>query len=588
MSADAKMLPVLIVGAGPTGLTLALSLKQQGINFRIIDKAASPTSISKAIVIHARTLELLENLGVVEPFIKAGMPIHGMNVFAEGKRVVHLNMDEIESPYKFILSISQAKTEEILGQEFAKIGGQVERSIELVGFSQKNGVVTASLKNHSNDTIEELECRYLVGADGAHSLVRKSLGLTFEGQPYEEAFGAADVFCQSSMSEDEGYAFLGEDGVMAVFPFGEGRYRIIFDLIENKLDGKEVDTSSELTMDTVLSVVAKRGPADMKVSDPHWLAWFKVNRRFANHQRVDNVFIAGDASHIHSPVGGVGMNTGMQDAINLAWKLALVVSGLADEWLLATYEEERHKVAQAVLKGTHLATRFVTLRSPVAKAIRNNLMHFLSSQEIVQQRILRAGSLTGVSYRTSSLSAECHPPLEKSVEKSLGKLKHSLYSENEDERPGISSWIDFTRAPVAGDRALDATFKDEAGAEMHLSKRIAGNNFKLLLFDGFVASDEGYEGFSRIAKVLKEKYDRLVDVHVVVPFAPGKNKLPAYDSVIYDSERTLHKLYGASSEALYLIRPDGYIAFRSQPASLEELISYFEAIRLRSLKAVQA
>jgi 2-polyprenyl-6-methoxyphenol hydroxylase-like FAD-dependent oxidoreductase len=565
--------PVLIVGAGPTGLTLACDLLRRGISFRIIDQSQSATTVSKAIVIHARTLELLENMGIVEPFLENGLPVRGTNFYAGGKRIVHLNMDEIESHYKYALAIPQSKTEELLTNVLSASGVKVDRNFELLDFSQTADSVLATIKNLETGAEEKLEYSYLAGCDGAHSRTRKTLGFSFEGAEYEELFGAADVACD--IQGDEMFGYLSEHGNVIFFPFGDGRFRIIFELPHDnpQINGRPVDENEPITLALVEEVVKERVGRTIKIEDPHWLSWFKVHRRFADGYRKGRVFILGDAAHIHSPVGGVGMNTGMQDSINLGWKLALCLKGLSDDSLLDTYEEERKKVGQSVLKGTHMATKFVTFRHPVAVNLRNSLMHILASQELVQQRILRSGSLTGVSYRSSSLSCECHPPIDDSLGRTL-----RLSDDDGEEKPGLGAWIEFARAPVAGDRALDGDCRNERGDERRLCQYLSSERFQLLLFDGFVASPDGYQGFKRIEDHVNKYFKNLIDVHVIVPEANGVLDLPNYNSVIYDFDRLLHKTYGASSECLYLIRPDGYIGFRSQPASLDDLVKYLSGV----------
>lgn len=576
LDAVAGYLPVLIAGAGPTGLIMAADLSRRGIKFRIVDKAPQATEYSKAIVLHARTLELLENMGIVGRFLDQGLPVRGSNFICGGKRIVHLNMDEIESFYKFLLAIPQRCTEAILSSYVEEGGNKIDRHCELVDFVDKGDFVEATLENKNTGERETVSCLYLVGADGAHSVVRKKLDFSFEGAEYPEVFGAADVACDIGGDEVNGY--LSEHGICAIFPFGEGRFRIIFDLPDGTIDGVKIekDTKTDLTLEQVKSIVAQRASDDIKITDPHWLALFRIHKRVSSHYGRGRVFICGDAAHIHSPIGGVGMNTGMQDAINLSWKLALCLQGVAGESLLATYEEERRKVGQSVLKGTHMATKFVTLRHPVALNIRNSLMHLLASQELVQQRILRAGSLTGVSYRASSLSIESHPPLDDSLGRTL-----RLGGHEEDEKPGLGAWIEFARAPVAGDRVLDGDCLDARGEVVRLSQAMVSTRFQLLLFDGYVASEGGYEDFSRIEKHVEQFFCDFIDVHVIVPASPGELKLPSYRSILFDSERNLHKTYGASSECLYLIRPDGYIGFRSQPADLDALIKYLAGIFLK-------
>jgi len=577
---------ILIVGAGPTGLTLANDLLSRGVKFKIIDKASHATTISKAIVVHARTLEHLANLGFTDTFIENGLPLRASNVYAGGKRIVHLNFDEIDSPYKFVLSIPQSTTENLLADNLSCADIPIDRNCELLSFTEDEQGVTAKLRRTTpggagqgaESQVEEFEhrCLYLVGCDGAHSAVRHGLGLSFDGAPYEDGFGAADVHIDCDLKENEMHAFFSEDGAVIFVPFGDGRYRIIFEAD----DATKIKTGDDLAFAHVVEVVTKRLGRSMskfKISDPRWLAWFKIHRRCASSYQKGRVFIVGDAGHVHSPVGGVGMNTGMQDAFNLGWKLGLAVRGLASDGLLATYTEERHAVGLSVLKGTDLATKVVTIKSPVAQAVRNSLMSFMSAQEVVQQRIIKSGTLTGVNYRGTQLAQEYTQPQVESMGRSLFPLPFKKVT---GEFPGLGSWLDFTDAPMAGDFAPDAEL-DDGG--FRLSHHIGSPRFKLLMFDGYASTDLGYQQMYQLEYKVASRFCDWIDIYVVVPFEEGKRDLPNYASVIYDDQKYLHEYYGASSECLYLIRPDGYIGFRSQPASYEKLEEYLLRIFKPSL-----
>ena len=576
---------VLIVGAGPTGLTLANDLLSRGVKFKIIDKAPTATTISKAIVVHARTLEHLANLGFTETFIENGLPLRASNVYAGGKRIVHLDYDEIDSPYKFVLSIPQSSTERILADNLACADIQIDRNCELLSFSQDDQGVTAKLRrttpggaDGASPKVEEFEHKslYLVGCDGAHSSVRHQLGLTFDGAPYADGFGAADVHIDCDLKENEMHAFFSEDGALIFVPFGEGRYRIIFEAD----DAAKINTGDELAFETVVEVIKKRlgkSFSKFKISDPRWLAWFKIHRRCASSYQKGRAFLVGDAGHVHSPVGGVGMNTGMQDAFNLGWKLGLAVRGLAGEGLLESYTEERHAVGLSVLKGTDLATKVVTLKSPVAQAVRNGLMSFMSAHEVVQQRIVKTGTLTGVNYRGTRLAQQSSQPRVETVGRSLFPLPFKKVT---GELPGLGAWMDFEDAPMAGDFAPDAEL-DDGG--FRLSHHIGSPRFKLLMFDGYESSELGYQQMYQLEYKVASRFCDWIDIYVVVPFEEAAKTLPNYASVIYDDQKYLHEYYGASSECLYLIRPDGYIGFRSQPASYEKLEEYLLRIFKPSL-----
>ena len=575
-SEDKYQSEVLIVGAGPTGLVLANDLLSRSVTFKIIDKAEAATTTSKAMVVQARTLEHLANLGFADTFIENGLALRGSNVYAQGKRIVHLGFDEIDSPYKFVLSIPQNVTERLLADNLNCAEIKIERNCELISFTQDASGVTARLRcTTEGGAVGEVEhrCKYLVGCDGAHSTVRQGMGVSFEGASYADSFGAADVAIQCDLQEDEMHAFFNDDGAMLLLPFGEGRWRILFEAD----DATKIGPDTKLEFDTLVKVVARRARKELKVSDPRWLSWFKIHRRCASTYQSKRVFLAGDAGHVHSPVGGVGMNTGMQDALNLGWKLGIACRDLAADGLLETYSEERHAVGLAVLKGTDLATKVVTLKSPVAKTVRNGLMTFMAAHEVVQQRIIKAGSLTSVSYRGMSLSDESHPPQVQAISRSLFPLPFKKVPE---EQPGLGSWMDFTDAPRAGDFAPDAELDDSG---FRLSNYIGSPRFKLLLFDGYEPSEEGYKRMYELEYRVASKFCDWIDIYVVVPFTEKTRELPNYASTIFDDQKYLHEYYGASSECLYLIRPDGYIGYRCQPSSYEKIKAYLVQVFRPSL-----
>ena len=571
------------MGAGPTGLTLANDLLSRGIKFKIIDQAAGPEPNSRAMLVHARTLEHLANLGFAESFIENGLAVRGSSIYSRDKRIVHLDFDEMDSPYKFVLAIPQNITEQLLSDNLNCVDIKIERNCRLVGFTQNNNSsVTAVLRrtigggtDQAVDQFEEYEqsCKYLVGCDGADSNVRLAMGVDFEGAAYADSFGVADVSIAGDLAADEMHTFFSEDGALTFVPFGQDRWRILFEADDaNKIKGDE-----KLDFKTVSEVVGRRCKKALQITKPTWLTWFKAHRLCASSYQNGRVFLAGDAGHIHSPIGGVGMNAGIQDAINIGWKLAVACRGLANANLLSTYNEERHNVGMALLKGTDLATKVVTLKSPVGKSVRNSLMTFMSAHEIVQQRILKAGGLTGISYRKMSLSQESHRPQVEAIGRSLFPLPFKKVT---NEMPGLSSWMDFTDAPAAGDLAPDAELDDNG---FRLSHHIGSPRFKLLLFDGYEPSEQGYQHMFDLEYKLASRFCDWIDIYIVVPFGEGSRSLRNYASVIYDDSRYLHEYYGASSECLYLIRPDGYIGFRCQPASYEKLEKYLLLIFKSSL-----
>ncbi len=555
---------VLVVGAGPTGLTLACELARHGISVRIIDQAEAPSDKSKALGMHARTLEAFETMGVAEELVAKGVKVHGVNNYANGKRIVHLSMDELETRYPYVLSLPQSETERTLAQLLGRLGGSVGRPIQLSAFSQHEGGITATLR-HADARQEEVRARWLVGCDGAHSMVRKALGLPFEGSRYEEAFMLADVRLEWELPDDEAHAFFSPDGIVATIPLPGGQHRLILDVPQEMADTYR----TEVGFEQVRAVMDSRGLGWVRAHDPTWVATFRIHRRMVPSFRVGQVFLAGDAAHIHSPVGAQGMNLGIQDAVNLAWKLALVTRGVGKPILLDSYQAERHPIAAATVSGTDLATRVVTLRNPVGQALRNQLAGFLSSLEVVQHRLTRAVSGLVINYRRSPIVAEHR----------AGLLDTVMGDAAAAETPRVSDWRDFGAAPAAGDHAPDGpVFPPGGDAPARLFELLRTPPHTLLLFDGRAATAAGYRNLAGIARRVRDRYRDLVAVHIVVPRAAPPQALDWDGSILLDPEGDLHHRYGAGSESVYLIRPDGYVGYRSQPADGDHLFTYLDSI----------
>ena len=560
---------VLIVGAGPVGLSLALALARYGLTSRIIDQSPAPSVWSKAQVIHVRTLEVLERLGAVEACLAAGREFRRFRIFDHRRRLVaNVPVDIDGSRFDFVLSLPQRDTEAILAEALAARGIAVERSVRLVSFVQGPSGVAATLHDAQGREVGA-RSRWIVGCDGAHSTVRHQLGIAFEGFAYEVRLIQADVRIEWPMAvaDDEVIAFIGERGPMGAFPLpGAGRYRLI---AFNPPDG--AGDGDELTLGHFQELMAERGPAGARVDEPAWMVGFRIHCRLAAAYRQGRAFLAGDAAHIHSPAGGQGMNMGIQDAYNLAWKLALVERGLAPPSLLDSYEEERRPLARATLDWTDRATRnmarLTNLGAGVAAEVRSGLMKFMLGLGLVQGRIGRAVSMLEVSYAGSSLADQARPPL----------WQAPLRRRADDEAPGLRDWLDFSGGPAPGARAPDVLWM-HGDDQARLYDRLTSDGFHLLLFDGAAATEAGYQRLAAVAAEAEARYAGWVQAHVVVP-ADGRPTALAWEgSLILDPEALVHRAYGAASECLYLVRPDGYIAFRCQPASAEALHGYMRRL----------
>ncbi len=389
---------VLVVGAGPVGLAMAAELARYQVKVRLIDKATAPSDKSKALVLWSRTLELLDRAGCAGAFIDAGLKASGASISAQGRRLAHIDLAAIDSPHPYALMLPQSETERLLAQHLAGFGITVERGVELADLTPGRDRVTARLRQPDGRE-EDVACDWLVGCDGAHSTVRHRLGMDFAGSAEPSDWLLADLrIAGPAIVPDEIGIFWHRDGVLAVFPITAGRVRVIADL-GGAAPGAAPDLAS------VQAIVDRRGPAGTVLSDPIWLAYFRINERMVDHYRVGRVFLAGDAAHIHSPAGGQGMNTGIQDACNLAWKLALAVRGIGHGGkLLDSYDSERRAVGAMVLRNATRLTHAAVLRNPLGQIVRNGLVHLLGELPPVQQRLAATMTEIDIAYPDSPLN----------------------------------------------------------------------------------------------------------------------------------------------------------------------------------------
>lgn len=549
----------LIVGAGPVGLVMASELRRHGLSCRIIDKGDGPSLWSKAQVIHARTLECFQDMGVVDEILAQGRAVSGSRITTpELQAIARVELGHIESPYPYFLSLAQRNTEMILAKNLeTNYGVKIERNVTLEGFTQDADGVHAKLL-HMDGSIEELQVPWLLGCDGSHSTVRKTLALPFEGSMYEMRVIQADVRVDfpHAVHDDEIAIFLGGNGMLAFFPLPSAhRYRMLTFLDPG--DERPVE------LDTFKALMLERGPKGAEVSEPAWMVDFRIHCRLVARYRVGRVFLAGDAAHIHSPAGGQGMNMGIQDAYNLAWKLALVHRDKAKEPMLDSYEAERRPVAAAILRSTDASTKgfasVVTLKNPIAVGIRNNLMSFITSLDVVKHRTGRAMSQIEIAYPKSPI---------------VGQDQVSLWSAGlggSAEHPGLSDWMHFGDGPAPGSRVPDLPLTEKTLFEI-----LRGPRHTLLCFDGAAATEEGYHRLAQIIELAKRRLGDDIQAFVVVPMPNRPKELAAEVPVLLDAEGEMHRRFGARSECLYLIRPDGYVGYRCQPADEHRFSAYLD------------
>ncbi|MCA0305243.1 MAG: FAD-dependent monooxygenase [Proteobacteria bacterium] len=398
------MTNVLISGAGPVGLTLANELARYGVSIRIIDKAASRTDKSKALVLWPRSLELLEHGGYVEPFLKAGHPARGAQLSDGSTAVAEVSLAGMDTRYPYALMIAQSETERVLEEQLAARGVRVERQVEMTGFADKGSGIEAVLAKADGST-ETVTADWLAGCDGAHSTTRHELGLAFEGTTMDSDWYLADIHVTGLEPQDRLHIFWHRDGILAFFPITPGRWRVIADIGPAGVGGRHADP----TLDEIRAMVAQRGTPGIALSDPVWLSSFRINERKVKQYGKGRVFLSGDAAHIHSPAGGQGMNTGMQDAFNLAWKLAHVVKGTAKRSLLDSYSPERSAVGDMVLRNAGRMTDAAITRNPLLQTLRNTVVKFALSFPQVVHVMADTLSELNIAYPDSPLSKSGAP-----------------------------------------------------------------------------------------------------------------------------------------------------------------------------------
>jgi 2-polyprenyl-6-methoxyphenol hydroxylase-like FAD-dependent oxidoreductase len=395
---------VLIAGAGPTGLVLALWLTRQGVSVRIVDTTAQPGTTSRALAVQARTLELYRQLDLAQAVVERGHKVPEANLWARGELAARVAFDAIGerlTPFPFLQIFPQDEHEKLLIEKLTSLGVSVERRTELVSFTDHGDRIRARLRS-SEGAEQVCEAAYLAGCDGARSLVRQSIGSDFPGGTYRQVFYVADIEGAGPPINGNLNVDLDEADFLAVFPMaGVGRARLI-----GTVRDERADRAQELKFEDVSGRAIEN--LKLKVNKVNWFSTYHVHHRVADHFRKGRAFILGDAAHIHSPAGGQGMNTGIGDAVNLAWKLAAVVQGRAEDSLLDSYELERMPFAQRLVATTDRAFKFVNSDGRLAEIVRTRIVPMVLSRaftlEPVREFMFRTVSQITLNYRDRPLS----------------------------------------------------------------------------------------------------------------------------------------------------------------------------------------
>ncbi|MEO7137273.1 MAG: FAD-dependent monooxygenase [Gemmatimonadales bacterium] len=515
---------VLVVGAGPTGLMLANQLARRGVPARIIDRHAGPAIQTRALGVQARTLEIYSHLGIVQQALQLGKRATGANMWANGQRAARVPLGDIGrdlSPYPFLLILGQDDNERLLGEALRNRGMAIEWNTELVGLTQEADRVIARLKQ-PDGIVQDVTTAWVAGCDGARSAVRELNGIAFQGAPYEDVFFVADVGMTGSMVPDELNVYLWRKGFHLFFPMrGADHWRLV-GIVPEALRERD-----NLTLEDVTPSIRKEAGSGLTFQGCTWFSTYRIHHRRAERFRDRRCFLLGDAAHIHSPVGAQGMNTGLQDAYNLGWKLALVVSGGADPALLDSYEAERIPVAQRLLSTTDRAFALVVSNSRAAGLFRTRIVPRILALAMRVERVRRLAFLTisqiGIRYRDSSLSQNL---------------------------PGLPD-----AATRAGDRFPWLRLKLSAdGAPEDLYGKLDDTRFTLIVI-GQPAPPGGVPGLGDLLRVLP------------VPSDPV-------------NDRELERAH-IPRIAFYLLRPDGHVSLAGVRLEAEAVTRYVsERLRL--------
>ncbi|KAI1820864.1 FAD binding domain-containing protein [Xylaria intraflava] len=512
---------VLIIGAGPTGLSMALELAIQGISFRIINKDPERSTLSRALAIQPRTLEILNRhhrTSNVEELIATGMRSLKSSICVSGNKLADIDINALQSPgtkFRHIVFVPQHETESWLETILAKYGVQVEMGVEAKSITQDTDGVSVAVST-KDGAEEEIRAKFVVGADGAHSVVRHAAkNLTFDGDAYPQEFALADAYMETQLPGGQVYICLG-NGALVVFPIKDGMVRLT-------LSRPTQDNTQEPKLEDFQEAVQELFPGGGSLHGATWITRFRIHHRCANNYRDGRLFVAGDAAHIHSPAGGQGMNTGIQDATNLGWKLAAVLRGEKPESFLDSYHNERHPIGQTLLKSTDKAFTYVASSNLIYIFLRNLILPWILPLLLRNQSRLRRlfgfTSQLRVRYRRSDIVGTA---------------------------PGFAGPI------KGGDRVFDGKIQGPEG-EIWLLDLLSPECHHLLLFSGS-GQNQASEG-----DLYRAETDFLNNVttaaKVSMIFSVEQKGQAGY--VDLDG---LHKTFGFNDAGYILVRPDGYIA----------------------------
>jgi 2-polyprenyl-6-methoxyphenol hydroxylase-like FAD-dependent oxidoreductase len=529
----ASRVDVLIVGAGPSGLTAAATLSRCGVRFRIIDCESGPKQDSRATIVHSRTLELWDKLGYAQRAVSKGVRIDRTALMRDGRTFAVLPISGAESdigtPFPYSLIFPQSQTEAMMVADLAERGQQVEWGTSFAGIEQSAEGVTVAVI-HPDGSQDSLSASWMIACDGARSLVRERLGLQFEGRTHSQLAFVVDAELEAPDECRERVSLnYFREGYVGFVPMKSGSRRLfrVFGVVPDELEARmQAEWKEGVSPDDLTYIFRERLRTPVRVLSCRGTGLYRLHSRLIRHYRQGRSFLAGDAAHVHTPAGGQGMNTGIQDAHNIAWKLALVIKGIAKPEILDSYELERRAVAQAVIKGTDLAFAVEATKKPLLQVFNNYVMPL-----IVQ---------FGSSFR------------------GFRRIGARLFTQ---------AWIQYRGSPIVGgdgtpasvrpgDRVADEHF-DFHGPARSIFALLRGTEHQALVFEGARLGSE------RLAEMVRAASDLL-----------AAYRLPVHTHLVPFDARNVHHRYGITGPTLVLVRPDGHVAYLGGLSGLDALDAY--------------
>lgn len=542
---------VLILGAGPVGLTLANELARRGVTPVIVDKAPSIREVSKALILHVRTQEALSRVGILEKARAEAQPLTEVVVNAYGKFVGSWDLDDIDSPYPHPLILGQHRTQHLLLEQLAERGIKVAWNTEALELRTDMDDFVTTLNGRESGE-QRVTSRFVVGCEGSNSLVRKTAGITFEGERYTgEQFIQADCQIRWALPTGRSYLFLTADGYLMVIEMPGGLVRIFISL-PDKFTAAAAEAAQQLgavesateqpTLDEIAHHLSRLSNFACELSNPVWLAQYRTSHRYADRFAQGRLFVAGDAGHVHVPIGGQGMNTGIQDAFNLGWKLAGVVKGELREGVLTSYQAERHPVAQGLIRGTDFAYRGILHPSEMRQRAARMIGPFLIRSTRVQGFMRETLEELSIAYPDSPLNLD----------------------------------MGGARGPAPGERMLDAPLvRASDQATTSLWAESAKDAWTLVIFAG---SSSDPQRVHVIANEATTAFGNRVRLLVIVSTATPPAEIEGIGGLMLDVLTKAHDRYGVGNSALICIRPDTVLAVRAPISAWEQVKQHLDAM----------